>query len=682
MADTLPNSHYYNNLGGINQKNSKYEMSTAQFLDLRNLDFDVPNALQKRPGSSLWMASPLSGPIQSLYEYERNLVNSQVPGNFDIILAQANGSVFFNSPQGLVNPTGFTLLTSGWGTSQPIDFLTSADRAWMANGRQWQYWDGISAFPAGLLQTQSALTQTLNYSAAAYAGITYFLMFGITCSVAPGVASFQTVDFMAAYSYVRYDGYEGPMNPFFVARNMMSIGGSAANGVIPLNNGEEVMTPRDLSGPGGFIIKGFTVPSGLGITAIALYFDLHTSTGQRSINFGNGYVGLTCAGAATLLPQASTNFKFFTLLPASTSLFTLTLREISSWSAFVATNPRGQSGITWDFFVTNTPKYIETDNSGTMYMAGFSNAPSTFYYSDVGTPEIINPKNGVEFRSNDGDRIFGLKHYNNQILVLKEHSFEKFIGTDVENYEQVAQSTEFGCISNRTVLTKDQVCYWLDKKGILEYNGANWKIVSDPVEGIFRRMNVTAAKEQACGVNNIYRNQLWWGIPVDGSTTNNITVVYDYLVGAWTFFDGYSPASFAMIRGQLTRPTVWRGDYAGNVHFTGESFFSDSGTGITCLAFTHFENVGGENQTTLWRRIFLDTATASGLTGQIRGQLFTNYDTSTVQATFSTFQDLYQYRVEFGVQGKAVAAQFSHNSASLPLLINGYGYANRVLRNV
>jgi hypothetical protein len=97
---------------------------------------------------------------------------------------------------------------------------------------------------------------------------------------------------------------------------------------------------------------------------------------------------------------------------------------------------------------------------------------------------------------------------------------------------------------------------------------------------------------------------------------------------------------------------------------------------------TRFENFGGQNETSIWRRFFLDVATASGVTGQIKGQVFSNYDHSTVQTTFAVYQDQFQTRAEMGVVGKAVAAQVSHSSASLPLLINGYAWTKRPLRNV
>ena len=104
-------------------------------------------------------------------------------------------------------------------------------------------------------------------------------------------------------------------------------------------------------------------------------------------------------------------------------------------------------------------------------------------------------------------------------------------------------------------------------------------------------------------LHQLYRNQIWFGIPVDGSTVNNLTVVYDYLVQAWTFFDGFNPASFAFIKGALNKPTVWRGNYSGMISYHGESFFGDNGSGITCIARPHWDK-NKENETWIWRRFF------------------------------------------------------------------------------
>ena len=73
---------------------------------------------------------------------------------------------------------------------------------------------------------------------------------------------------------------------------------------------------------------------------------------------------------------------------------------------------------------------------------------------------------------------------------------------------------------------------------------------------------------------------------------------------------------------------------------------------------------------------------SSGVTGTIPVKVFSDYDSATVKATFAIYQSVFQSRADFGVQAKSVTAEFGHFSASLPLVINGFSWTKRFLRNV
>ncbi len=685
MADALPTSKYYQLLGGVNLKASQYEMSTAQFLNIRNMDFDVPNALAKRPGSSYMVgpANGTSGPITNIFEFIQLNANSTV-------VCSSNTALFY------ITNNAFTLLSPGWGSINVPDMLTFVNKLWVADGGKWAYYTGSSFLPVGYISAPSFTTDfqinaNISSSTCTVAGDPHFVS-------KSNEASFITVGIWMAHSSVRADGYLGPIDFYKNAQQLVT---GRVN-----NAGDEYFTSQ--YGATGLPVSGFT--SNPGATAIAIWLardqiagpDIPAGSslvdghyvGLSEQKLGNGIVlNVSSAGlryfANTLAPNFDvTLFKLYTMIPTNTATFWI---NISSWNAFIGSNPQSFSAMAFNFFATYTPKYIEINNN-TMFSAGFSQSPSTVFFSDVGDPETVQPDNNFEVRTNDGDKIFGMKTFNNQLMIMKERSFHRLIGTSADNYQLIQISDQYGCLNKHTIVQYQQKCLWLDRRGILEYNGASFDIISTPVEGIFRRMSIGSAKLYATAVHHVDRKQIWWGIPIDQNLTppfdqvpqtNNITVVYDYSIGAWTFFDGYNPASYAVVKNTLLSSTVWRGDYSGMVHFTGASFFNDSGQGITCLLQPRYENMGGENQTTLWRRLFLDSiANTSGVTGQIQGQVFSNYDSSTVKATFSVYQDKFQNRIEMGVLGKAVSVQLSHYSASLPLVINGYGWANRGLRNV
>src|SRR6185503_7868806 len=101
------------------------------------------------------------------------------------------------------------------------------------------------------------------------------------------------------------------------------------------------------------------------------------------------------------------------------------------------------SGMPFNFFATNIPKYLEINQNYT-FVAGFSNTPSTVWFSELGQPEFYNPDNFFEVRTNDGDKIFGMKSFNNQLVIGKEHSFSKLIGNSPDNFSLVDLSEDFG----------------------------------------------------------------------------------------------------------------------------------------------------------------------------------------------------------------------------------------------
>jgi hypothetical protein len=136
-----------------------------------------------------------------------------------------------------------------------------------------------------------------------------------------------------------------------------------------------------------------------------------------------------------------------------------------------------------------------------------------------------------------------------------------------------------------------------------------------------------------------------------------------------------------MAKRDAVSQNLWRGDYSGSVFQFSPSFYADNGTGFTCLVSTKFDSPDGANVQNMFRRLFLDVNTVSGVTGSIDVKVKTDYS-DTTKATFSIFQNQFQTRRDFGVQGKSVAFEMAHNNPSLPLNIYGYTVQRRFLRNV
>lgn len=407
--------------------------------------------------------------------------------------------------------------------------------------------------------------------------------------------------------------------------------GPAANGITIALNGSTF---------GTIGYYGLTAPSGFGITALSFY---RTNAGAVDLT------GTTYAPASTVTAN-DTGWPLTTRLAPNTFYFTL------------------------------VPKYLELFNNQ-LFMSGFSTIPSTVVWSQIGEPEGIEPQFSAEFRTNDGDRITGMKFYSSSLVVSKENSFHRIDGDNPSNFTLNEVSDQYGCLSHRAMVVFNDRLWFLDTKGIVEYNGANVNIVSNKVEDIFTRMNRTAARENAAAIHVKDANEVWFAIPIDGSTVNNAVVVYDYLSEEWFRYEGFNASSLFIAKGAQSKRVPFYGGYSGNLFNFGISLMGDNGSAITCMVKTAYSIAGDHTEERQWRRFYIDVDPVLGTTQAIQINMRTNYG-STIQLSRTMYQNPFQSRVDFGIPSRSIQAEIVHASATLPFKLNGYTFESRFQRSV
>lgn len=391
-----------------------------------------------------------------------------------------------------------------------------------------------------------------------------------------------------------------------------------------------------------------------------------------SINF-LGLTNITGYGATAIALYRSQPGgvvqSFATLIPIGTTTFTL------DSGAVLGTRIAND-----DIFFTLAPRYMEIYNNQVFY-AGFSNQLSTAWWSRIGEPEGIEPQFNAEFRTNDGDRITGLKSYNSNLLVFKSRSFHRLLGDNPDNFLLQEVSDQYGCLSNRAVVTFQDYCWFLDSKGIVEYNGANIDVVSTKIEPFIQTMNVNAAMDNAVGLHVRDLNEVWFGVPLNGATLNNTILAYDYIGKAWYKYEGVDISSLWLGRGELEKKSPLFGGYTGSLFAVGQSLNSDYGRTISCAVKVPF--FVGQAQTTeaMFRRFYFDVNPITGATFPMRVDLLTNYSAS-IQTTRTMYANPFQSRIDFGLPGRSIAANIYWASASFKIQLNGYTFVDRFQRDV
>lgn len=641
----------YKNFGGINSKASPYATGQEEFLNLSNFDFQVPGSLTKRQGSTQLMSAGVSGRITGIYEVE-------FLKGASYITFSANTRLYY------VNALTNTTIQGGLQDSSLMAFTTFVDRLFFCNGANFMKWQ------SGVTATGAGATAFLFSLPALAAGNTAY--FGVPSSLPWANATLSWT-----FGWINDRGYFGPPsfdpdinaiplvsktvnNPFRInvlARPtavtlMFGITQFYINAPASFGVGYGITVPIwfDPIGPGG---PGTTTPDGYTFVtaAIAAYRDSGPGTSRFRIN---SYGTVQSDGGITFISA---------LIPD-------TSRDIAN------IEPEPTS-----IYFTLAPRWLEIYNNQ-LFMSGFSSIPSSVYFSDIGEPESVQPDYNFEVRTNDGDRISGIKQYQSQLVIFKEKSFHALTGDSPDNFSIRQISDQYGCLSGRAIVQYENNLLFLDKKGVAHYNGSNVEIISSKIEPTFKSMNIDAAKDNAIAIHNRLNNQVWFGIPINGSTLNNATIVFDYLVNAWTVFEGFNPSSLGVIKGALTQPTAVTGSYVtGNLFYFGPSFFGDNGQGISLQAKSRFVQDLGESTEAQFRRLYLNFNTLSGASSIINIRFFQDYGASTVYSSTMPLNS-FQSRIDFGIPARAVSFQIDNFSAVDAVVLHGFVMAHRFQRDV
>ena len=256
--------------GGINSKASVYVNSPYEFRDLSNLNFFNPGSLTKRPGSTMFVGSTVSGNLLGGIEYAKS-------SGASVIIFAANTNLYTAVPPSSINP-----IITGLLAGSILDFSVYVDHLFACNGQNFLKYDGTNAW---------------NYSLPPGATASW----GVTGSVGGSLIGDGTTHaFYCAYGYLNERGYVGP-----------------------ISNNFTLIMGNSLPGYNSILYYGMTQPfaAGYGITCIQLW---------RSVQDGVNLFGTTFAvtgatqatdigfplGSSLALPHL-----WFTLAPRYLSLY-------------------------------------------------------------------------------------------------------------------------------------------------------------------------------------------------------------------------------------------------------------------------------------------------------------------------------------------------------------------------
>lgn len=689
----------YTNFGGINSKVSPYANGPMEFLDLTNVDFQTPGSLTQRWGTTQMISgTSFVGKITGLHEYIKSSGESFIMfGTSGSIWAQtatnAISGLSLSTLAGTTNTQAFfgEILRSGgnwiftsrktfWDdeasipmltfggagigfssaidgmtlTGLNLDFVVANNWAYMCDGKNFLKWNGATLTRVGIPPVVS--NQPSGTSGASY-------------TIRGGAAS--TVIALAA-AYVNDYGQEGQITPLLTLNTPQAL---VANGQTSVLIDASVYAPTQFQ-TSKLNVYAYQFPAG----ASNVNWD-----SQSLFNLQYSFyksIGLT-GGAYPLIAGSTTDPLLgetprFENLDRPQRFQNKVFGFTTIASAFYLGISTGSTDGGFRYLADEAPSMLEYYQNR-LFLAGFSAAPSTLWYSDVGSPDTYDPEAFIEVRTNDGDRVTAIKATSEKLIVLKQNSVHQLTGDSPENFTLREVTTEFGCLNNRCVATYGDLMAFLDKKGIVEYNGAGLALKSFPIQPLVDRINYAAAVTNAIMAHDKSRNQLMVGVPIDGATLNNVTLVYDYYVNAWTKYDNFVPSIFAQMKSALLKERLWFGTPSGTIHHFGESFLADSGAGFTAYIKTRFLGDLGQSTEKQWRKLWVNVDDTPGATTALNISLFKNFGSSIVE-TRSIFNTPFQSNTQFGVSSKSLAFEMSKFATTCSFRFHGFSLEYRYQR--
>lgn len=685
MAENPLKSENYNSSGGINTKISQYIAPATEYLNLQNVDFRKPGALTTFAGTANYNYSSTGDKVTGIADfYTYGITYGYGAATYSLIITGAS-RCFNVTGKTSILASGATPIYSNIAPNNdtPYSFV-SANQVYSAN--QFDFFK----YPRIGVTNQFQFITFYVFEG----GVTSIT--GITSSVNPPP---NIVDYTKS---VQYSLPKPNFSPTF-----FTAGASTANGVTGLINIYASFVRRD-----GFIGPAVHMTAALNFSLAATIrmpvLNTFVGASYRNLTYDDFDILGTNMWADWPSQQANTVLFGSLDIPPFTTVFGISTATLSFSvttgglvpTQFITGYTGPQTDVLGTFIYGNdanngssfspilapsAPSTIDLYNNQ-MFFGGFYNDPDAVWYSDIETFELRNVENFLKVREKDGDIVTCIRAFFSQLLIFKQRSISVLTGDNPDNFALIEATDQFGAINAKCVITWNQKCWFLDVKGVGEYNGANTTIVSDKVDSIFKNMNVSAAKTKACMLHVKERDEIWIAIPTSGNTNCDTLVVYDIIAEAWTTRTLSNVSAISVGKENTKKQVPFQGDFVGQLKYFDDNIYAETLLGVTAVnGFTQviksrFVGDMGHSVEKQFRRLYTDIAVPSGATYNMKVNFYKNQGTSpALTMTFAMTE--FQKRIDFGLSAKDLAVEWIFAGTS-QLLFNGFTIEYRLQRFV
>ena len=162
-----------------------------------------------------------------------------------------------------------------------------------------------------------------------------------------------------------------------------------------------------------------------------------------------------------------------------------------------------------------------------LWIANFKDSPGALRYSIIGKWGTFK-EDALIYPDPTGNEVTGLWPTDQGLLVFTSSSTFLFVSnSDGDGFRASTLSTTIGCVAPSSLKTmRNGRTVWLGEKGFYSYSGTTINPISIIIQPTIKKINVARRKQAIAALDKEMDEYRCW-VPADGSTTNNLCLVYD-----------------------------------------------------------------------------------------------------------------------------------------------------------
>ena len=318
---------------------------------------------------------------------------------------------------------------------------------------------------------------------------------------------------------------------------------------------------------------------------------------------------------------------------------------------------------------------------------------SRFYWCEIKDDTTWLATSFIDVSKDDGQQIIKMIVMGDRLVVFKERAIYNvfFTGDNTIPFIIQKSNSPVGSIAQGSVQEVENGIVFLSYDGFYYYDGNNSYKISDKIQTTLSGYNTTRF-HQARSMRQKNKNRYFCALPSSGQTNNDVVVVWDWLLNAFSIYTGMAVASMTSVYVSGIEERVYFGDYVGFVYRmdTGSSDYPlNVQTAINAYYYTNWKHYDDIVDQKGIPNVVLYYQTANSVLTFAYAYDFENSDTYTQTISLATSTAVYgsavygvdvyagtgggQQRRDLDGRGRVIRFKFANATIGETFQIDGLG---------